>query len=1030
MPYLSLKPNHKVVQTFYKEIKHTKQMSFVHEGTVAPHFAALLRYCGSKVNWQLIEQYPIQRKGQHPLKADGALLDEYKLVHGLWEAKDTKDDLPTEVKKKFQAGYPQDNILFQAPDRAILVQNGSTIIDTDLAKPEALVDTLKQFFDYQPPAYEQWGRAVDEFKDQVPQLAQSLLQLIEEERKYNPKFVTAFNDLTELVKQAINPNISLQAVEEMLIQHLLTERIFRKVFNNPDFANRNIIAIELEKVIQALTARHFSRNDFLGKLDRFYGAIETTAATIDDFAQKQGFLNTVYEKFFQGFSVKVADTHGIVYTPQPIVDFMVRSVDDILHKEFGQPQGLASKDVHILDPFVGTGNFILRIMRQIPKTQLPHKYAHELHCNEVMLLPYYIAAMNIEHEYLELTGQYAPFEGICLVDTFELAEGHQIPMFAKENTYRVEQQKHTPIFVVIGNPPYNVGQVNQNDNNKNRKYGVIDKRVAETYSKNSNARNKNALSDVYVKAFRWASDRIGDEGVISFITNSSFIDKIAFDGMRKHLREDFGRIYVLDLKGDIRRDSMRDGIPLGEQHTVFGLSAMVGIAITFLVKGKHITKSEIFYSAVDFRSTRNEKFNLLETVKTVRNIKWREIHPNEKNLWLTEGIVDEYNKFIPMGNFSTKQGKEDTAVFGMYARGSETARDVWAYNFGREILADNMKATINVYNEYVIRYDLAIPKPEIDNFVTDDSTKISWSRNLKRDLRQRKLATFAEDKIRRSVYRPFTKRYLFFDRVMNQEVGQLPYFFPKVESKNLLICVVNEAQIPFSAQITDCIPALHYGGRQTQCFPFYTYNEDGTGRRENITDWALAQFRAHYAGQSSIENPKSKIEKWDIFYYVYGLLHHPAYRETYAANLRRELPRLPYAPDFWGFAQAGQKLAKLHVEYEQQPQYPLKFIETPGEPLNWRVEKMRLSKDKTQLKYNDFLTLAGIPAAAFDYRLGNRSALDWVIDQYQIKTDSRSGITNDPNNLADPQYIVRLVGQVITVSLETVQIVNALPPIE
>ncbi|MBE7550291.1 MAG: N-6 DNA methylase [Anaerolineales bacterium] len=580
MPYLKLKSNSQPIQTFYREIKEKQQFSFLHEGAVAPHFSKLLQSCGRQFNWTLIEQYPLARKGQHPLKADGALLDEFKLVHGLWEAKDTQDDLPLEVKKKFQAGYPQDNILFQAPERAILYQNGALAIDTDITNPANLVDTLKLFFEYQPPAYEQWELAVEEFKDKVPDLARSLLQLIEDERKYNKRFVQALDDFTELVRQAINPNISISAVEEMLIQHLLTERIFRRVFNNPDFANRNIIAVEIEKVIQALTSRHFSRSDFLGKLDRFYGAIETTAATIDDFSQKQAFLNTVYEKFFQGFSVKVADTHGIVYTPQPIVEFMVRSVDDILQQEFGK--SLGHKDVHILDPFVGTGNFILRIMQQIPKTQLPHKYAHELHCNEVMLLPYYIAAMNIEHAYFELTGQYRPFEGICLVDTFELAEGKQMSLFAQGNTERVELQKQTPIFVIIGNPPYNAHQVNENDNSKNRKYPVLDKRVAETYAKDSSATNKNALSDVYVKAIRWATDRIGEEGIVAFVTNNSFVDQIAFDGMRKHLEQDFDEIYILDLGGNVRKNPKLSGTT----HNVFGIQ--VGVSINIFVRKRRV----------------------------------------------------------------------------------------------------------------------------------------------------------------------------------------------------------------------------------------------------------------------------------------------------------------------------------------------------------------------------------------------------------------------------------------------------------
>ena len=394
-----------------------------------------------------------------------------------------------------------------------------------------------------------------------------MADLIQNERAANPHFVAAFGAFHEKCQQSINPNLSEAAVEEMLIQHLLTERIFRTVFNNPDFTRRNVIANEIEKVVDALTEQSFSRDDFLHSLDPFYAAIERTAETINDFSQKQGFLNTVYEQFFQGFSVEVADTHGVVYTPQPIVDFMVKSVDQILKTEFGDTGNggraatraaptISDRDVHIIDPFVGTGNFIVRVMREIRKTDLAKKYTTELHCNEVMLLPYYIASMNIEHEFYEATGRYQPFKGICLVDTFELAEDshyYEASLFTEENTRRVEDQKNTPMFVVIGNPPYNVGQVNENDNNKNRKYPTMDARVAETYAKDSTATNKNALADPYVKAIRWASDRIGEEGVVAFVTNNSFLDGVAFDGMRKRLADDFDAIYILDLGGNARK---------------------------------------------------------------------------------------------------------------------------------------------------------------------------------------------------------------------------------------------------------------------------------------------------------------------------------------------------------------------------------------------------------------------------------------------------------------------------------------------
>ena len=518
------------------------------------------------------------------MRVDGALVDEYNLARGLWEAKDPKDDLKKEIQKKFAVGYPKDNIIFQQPDRAILYQDGKLVFDEDISKPQALVDVVKQFFEYCSPKIEQWEQAAVEFGDRVKEHAEALLELIREQEKINKQFIAAFGNFWELCKKSINPNLSAKAVEEMLIQHLLTERIFRSVFNNPDFARKNVIAVEIEKVIDALTSKHFSRTHFLSKLDRFYGAIEETAATIDDFSQKQGFLNTVYEKFFQGFSVKIADTHGIVYTPQPIVNFMVKSVEDILQREFGK--SLVDKGVHILDPFVGTGNFILRVVQEIveiQKSALPYKYEHDLHCNEVMLLPYYIASMNIEHEYYEQTGGYKSFDGICLVDTFEDKSIEQLSLFAPENMKRVETQRKSDIFVVIGNPPYNVGQLNENDNNKNRKYSNknktgIDDRVAATYAKASKATLKNSLSDVYVKAIRWASDRIGDEGIVAFVTNNSFIDGIAFNGMRQYLEQEFDQIYVFDLGGNIRKNPKLSGTT----HNVFGIQ--VGVSVNILVK--------------------------------------------------------------------------------------------------------------------------------------------------------------------------------------------------------------------------------------------------------------------------------------------------------------------------------------------------------------------------------------------------------------------------------------------------------------
>ena len=985
MTTLNLKPTHKPVRAYYESLQRFESIGVSHETAVRSAFQSLLEYCGRQFNWILVPEHSMTPliRGARGVKnkrivVDGALIDNFQLPHGYWEAKDIHDDLPAEVLHKFATGYPRDNILFQTPHRAILWQNNQRTLDADLTDPTQLIHTLETFCSHRPQEYTEWEEAVSQFKDRVPALGKGLAELIEKERGTNREFTAAFAAFHEKCRQSINPNLSEAAVEEMLIQHLLTERIFRTVFSNSEFTRRNVIAREIETVITALMSHAFSREDFLRSLDPFYIAIERTAATIDDFSQKQSFLNTVYEQFFQGFSVEVADTHGVVYTPQPIVDFMVRSVGDILGTEFNR--SLSDSGVHIIDPFVGTGNFIVRTMREIRPTGLEDKYQSELHCNEVMLLPYYIASMNIEHEFYEATGDYQPFEGICLVDTFDLAENRQLPLFALDNTRRVEAQKATPMFVVIGNPPYNVGQVNENDNNRNRKYPTMDSRVRETYAKDSTASNKNALADPYVKAIRWASDRIGEEGVVAFVTNSGFLDGVAFDGMRKHLADDFDAIYILNLSGNVRKNPKLSGTT----HNVFGIQ--VGVSINFFIKRRDNANSqaEIFYARVDEFWRKEDKYRYLDSKQHCRNIEWKPVKPDRRYTWLTEGLHSEFETFIPMGTQKAKRARDDTedVVFRHYGRGVATSRDAWAYNFNRNALAENMSRMIDTYNEQVFKWGHRGNRDaNVDDFVISDDVKISWSESLKRNLQRGKTTDFSQEKVRTSLYRPFTKSNLYFDRMMIERVYVFPSIFPtpQTEQENRVICVSGiGSNKPFHTLMVEMIPCLD-SLEKTQCFPFYTYDEDGTNRRENITDWALAQFRAHYRDEA--------ITKWDIFHYVYGLLHHPDYRERYQANLKRDLPHLPYTPDFWGFAKAGGRLGEIHIGYEEVPEYPLHFIENREVPIDWRVEKMKLSKDKTQLVYNDFLTLDGIPAKAFDYRLGNRSALEWVIDQYRVKTD-------------------------------------------
>ena len=1019
MTSLNLRSTHKIIKDYYSELDQFDRLGVAHEGAVRSAFQSLLQNCARQFDWTLVPEHSMTGVQNNRIVVDGALMDDFRLTHGYWEAKDEDDDLPSEVVRKLEAGYPRDNILFQTPHRAILWQNNHQMPEANLRDRTQLIRVLETFFSHRPPEYTEWEEAVAQFRERVPALGEGLAERIHGERETNQAFITAFADFHEKCRQSINPNLSEAAVEEMLIQHLLTERIFRTVFDNQDFTRRNVIASEIEKVIDALTSESFSRHDFLGQLDPFYAAIERTAATIDDFSQKQGFLNTVYEQFFQGYSVEVADTHGIVYTPQPIVDFMVKSVEEILQTEFNR--SLSDSGVHIIDPFVGTGNFIVRTMREIRRTALAEKYTTELHCNEVMLLPYYIASMNIEHEFYEATGTYRPFEGICLVDTFELAEDRQLLLLTPENTQRVEEQKNTPMFVIIGNPPYNAKQVNENDNNKNRKYPTMNVRVKETYSQDSTASNKNQLSDPYVKAIRWASDRIGAEGVIALVTNNSFIDGKAFDGMRKHLADDFDAIYILDLGGNVRKNPKLSGTT----HNVFGIQ--VGVSINFFVKKRDTANSqaEIFYARLDECWRKEHKYRYLDSKQHYRKIEWKPITPDRRYTWLTEGLHAEFEDFIPIGTMEAKRARGEAVdvIFKTYSCGVGTSRDAWAYNFNPNRLTQNMNWMIETYNAEVDRWNCRGDRDaNVDDFLLSDDRKIKWSSALKQKLKSGQIAEFADTKIRQSLYRPFTTSNLFFDRLMNHRVHVFPFIFPtpETESKNRVICVGGYDRKEFAVLMSKSIPDLNFYGDPQQSFPFYTYDEDGRNRRENITDWALEEFREHYRDDS--------IGKWDIFHYVYGLLHHPTYRERYQANLKRDLPHLPYTPDFWEFAKAGGRLGEIHVGYEDVDEYSLRFVETPDMPLDWRVEKMKLSRDKTGVKYNDFLTLDGIPAKAFDYRLGNRSALEWVIDQYRVKTDEkRSGIVNDPNRADDPEYIVRLVGKVVAVSLETVEIVEGLP---
>lgn len=1014
-----IKPTHKAIKRYYDDLARVHAQGATHEGATSPAFFNLLSETARLRKWDAIHQLGTKFQGNR-IVPDATIRDANYLPHGYWEAKDTKDDLDTEIAKKRAKGYPLKNIIFEDTQSAVLYQDGQEALRVSLKKPEEVAELLNKFFSHEDPPIEQFEAAVDEFKERVPDLAKGLLEKIQEAHKDNAKFKAAFADFFTLCQSSLNPAITKDAVNDMLVQHLLTERLIRTIFDNEEFTQRNVIAAEIEKVIAALTSKAFNRKLFFKALDRFYVAIEGAAAALTEFSDKQHFLNTVYERFFQGYSVKVADTHGIVYTPQPIVDFMCASVVEVLQKEFGKTLG--SKDVCILDPCTGTGNFIINLLHRVPKPDLPRVYREQLFANEIMLLPYYIAALNIEHAYYEITGEYEPFEGLCFVDTLDMAEHAQAEFgfMTQENTARVQRQKVAPITVILGNPPYNVGQASENDNNKNRHYEVVDKRIKETYVADSQATLKTQLYDAYVRFFRWATDRLeGRDGIVCLVTNNSFIDQFSFGGFRKHIAKDFTQIYHVDLHGNVRRNPKLSGTT----HNVFGIQ--VGVGITLAIRKKSLSKEKILYHRVPELWRRIEKLNFLTRRISVDGLEgeneWTILNPDVDQNWITLANTDDFKSLISIGSKATKaNAANDTGViFKQYSSGIMTNRDDVVYDFNKEELQRKVESFIERYNSEVDRYKRKKTNISVDDFVNYDHIK--WDGTLKSRLSELKTTDFQGSRMRRALYRPFTSKFLYFDHFLINSVYLFPYLYPNKQSdtENCQLWLKVGADWPMflliAMGITDLLPQ---GG--SQCFPYYVYDEDGSNRRENITDWALKTFREQYADK--------KITKWDIFYYVYGILHHPGYREKYGDNLKRELPRVPFAPDFKAFAKAGKKLAGLHLDYEKAEPYPLALKVAEKIPLSYRVDdKMRLNKEKTALAVNKSLTLEGIPADAFNYRLGNRSALEWVIDQYQYSKDPRTGIISDPNRPDDPEYIVRLVGQVIAVSLETNKIVNALP---
>lgn len=906
----------------------------------------------------------------------------------------------------------------------------------------------------------------EDWANDIAKIAQTHIDRIKAvlEDEAQPNARQAFDAFAAELRDDLNDKVSDADIIEMLAQHLITKPVFEALFADYSFASHNPMSKAMQKVLDVLEEQHLEKE--AATLQNFYDDIAIRVEGIVDARQRQDVIRKLYDNFFVKAFPRLRDKLGIVYTPVQVVDFILHSVNHLLQQEFGQTLG--SKGVHILDPFTGTGTFITRLLQSglIKPEELAHKYKHEIHANELVLLAYYIAAINIEATYHGLAGgDYVPFEGILLTDTFQMYEKDDlVDALLVDNSKRRKRQKALDLRVIVGNPPYSAKQESVNDNNANIEYPALDARIRNTYATRSVASNKNALYDSYIRAIRWASDRVGDAGVIGFVTNAGFLEANTADGLRKCLAEEYSSLYVFHLRGNARTsgETRRK-----EKDNVFGIGSRAPIAISLLVKNPGAKEhGQIRYHDIGDYLSREDKLERIEDYASIAGIPaeaWRAITPDEHGDWVRQRD-DSFGKFIVTGD---KEDKTAVALFYNYSNGVKTQRDAWAYSSSRTNLGENMRRMIAFYNIEVARFNAKYPglnvktrQELVDSFINTDPARISWTRALKQDLGKDRSYVFDENCIVSSLYRPFTRQWLYFNRRFNEMIYQMPRIFPDAAAANIGICVPGiGGDKGFSALVTDRITDLNLapGMGGYQVFPLYLYDEaaqqsdeglfagesgDSPRRRYAITDTGLAHFQSAY--------PDKAISKEDLFYYIYGILHSPDYRERYADNLSKELPRIPrvrQAGDFWRFSQAGRDLAALHLNYETADQYPL-VIDTKGKltDADYRVEKMKFAKrkdpetgksinDRSTVIYNNKITLSGIPEAAWDYVVNGKAALDWVMERQAVRVDKDSGIVNDANDWAietmgNPKYPLELFQRVVTVSLETQRIVTALPALD
>ncbi len=909
------------------------------------------------------------------------------------------------------------------------------------------------------PYWENWANDVAKIAEKHTEHIKKLL------KSQDPKPKKAFEKYLNGIRKNINPSISEDDAVEMLSQHLITKPVFDALFEHYQFTEKNPVSQSLQAVLKVLEAGTFKED--AAKLKGFYDSVRMRVKGIDNPEARQKIIVELYDRFFKIAFPKMSKRLGIIYTPVELVDFIILSVETIMRSEFGK--GLTDENVHILDPFTGTGTFLVRLLQSgvVDRRDLARKYRQELHANEIVLLAYYIAAINIEESlHGILGGEYKPFNGVILADTFQLNEAEVQPDLVSsfpENSDRAQKQKSLDLRVIVGNPPYASGD-KDDENNKNIDYPSLDERITKTYvAQSSRKMGKSKMYDSYIRAIRWASDRIANNGVIGFVTGSGFIEKPSMNGIRKCLAQEFSSIYVFNLRGDIRKNILSKGKAL-EGQNVFSEGSMTGIAITFFIKNpKSNGRGKIYYHDIGDDLKTSEKLSIISNLKCVSGISdkggWTEITPDGHCDWIDQRNSD-FEDFVIMGD---KSNGNTESIFSSYSMGIKTNRDAWVYGFSKKHLTNRLKSMITFYNEQV-ESQRGQKAKDIEKNLDRNKTKIKWTTDVQSDLLKGKLHHFKSDDIVVGLYRPFCKSWVYANADWNWTRHLMPKYFSSNTLKNVVICVSGVgARSGFSALISNVLPDLEII-EKGQCFPLHVFEPSSsqielTGsikdtltlekavvvdktkpsyvRRDGISDFGLKQFQEFYSGEH--------LGKEDLFYYIYGLLHSPDYRSRYVDNLTKELPRIPRvkkSSDFWSFSKAGRELADLHLNYETAKCYPVQIVGGMNQLKSfsdddYRVIEMKFAKkgEKTTVIYNRKITMTGIPEEAFEYIVNGKPALEWVMERQAVTSHKDSGIVNDANiwateTIGNAKYPLELFQRIITVSLETNRIVSELPNLE